>query len=116
MVAHLCHLLFEASGPLSQQVTLLELLTRLTDADNSTACMDMHDESAVPRLVIMLAQPTGGLSRNPEQEVNGYVNSIPDGESAPVPNVEETAVQEAAGALLVAVCKRNPQCLEQVNL
>lgn len=114
IVAHLCHLLLSEPGPLPQQASILDLLTLLTTADNSTACMDLHDESAVPRLVIMLAQPSGGLSATQDEEARGYVNSVPDGEAAPVPTEPETKVQEATGALLVAACTRNPQCLEHV--
>lgn len=112
IVAHLCHLLLEASGTLSQQTAILDLLTSLTVAHDSTSCMDLYDESAVPRLVIILAQPGCTLLRTPE--TSGYVNSVAEGETAPPPTTEEGEVQEAAAALLVAACMRNPQCLDQV--
>lgn len=76
--------------------------------------MDLHDESAVPRLVIMLAQPGGGIDRKPEGELPGYVNSVPDGEAPPDPSPEALQVQQDAAALLLTTCKLNPQCLDQV--
>jgi hypothetical protein len=114
MVVHLCHLLLEASGTLTQQAAILNLLTGLTSARDSTACMDLFDESAVPRLVLMLAQPGIALTRKPAGEPAGYVNSVPQGEAPPMPNLEEMVVQEAAAALLAAACKKHPQNLEQV--
>jgi hypothetical protein len=112
---HLCHLLLEAPGTFRQQTAILKLLTELTAARNSTACMDLFDEAAIPRLVLMLAQPGVKLTRRPPGEPEGYVVSVPQGEAVSQPSADETEVHEAAATLLSAACMRNPANLEQVR-
>lgn len=89
------------------------LLASFVEHRGSTACLDLYDEHAVPRLVNMLTQPGTGVARTEAGEA--YHNSVAEGQPPPPLTAADVEVQQAVARLLAAAVSAHALCCEQVR-
>lgn len=93
-------------------VQAMHLLTDFVAHPGSTACLDLYDEHAVPRLVNMLTQPTSGLTRT--EAGRTYQNAVEAGQPPPALTAADVEAQRAIAPLLAALVRVSSLCCQQV--
>eukprot|EP00892_Ulva_mutabilis_P012377 jgi/Ulvmu1/9511/UM052_0084.1 len=92
-------------------VPALHLLTVFVSAPRSTACLDLYDEHAIPRLVNMLTQPCGGLTR--AEDGGAYQNGVDAGQPPAPLTAADVDAQCATATLLAELVRVCDLCCEQ---